>query len=107
MTHRRSFVAIIALLALGGCGEEGRRRYPANEGPSPPIAAPDLHDSRPDAAVLEPDGPGELDASAPAPPSPDDAGGPSDEVDNTLYWDAASTPTSDNVRGVDAGEPDR
>jgi hypothetical protein len=36
-----------------------------------------------------------------------DAAAPRDEIDNTIYWDAAIKPTSDHVRDVDAGEPDR
>jgi hypothetical protein len=67
-----------------------------------------LRDSLTDAAVAEPNGsPDDPDASALAPASPFDAGGSTEEIDNTVYWDAATTPTADNVRGIDAGEPDR
>lgn len=81
----------LGLLALTHCGEEGRAsRFPA----------PQLQDGLPPGAELDaalPDD--ELDASAPAADTTEDAG---DEF--VKYWDGSTTPTSDYVRHVDAGE---
>lgn len=84
----------VALAALTHCdGDERAGRF----------GAPQLHDQTPpeplpDAAAPE----DELDASAPA--TPDAAADTTDDF--VKYWDGSTTPTSDYVRHVDAGDVD-
>lgn len=84
------FVAIAGMWVggLAGCGDEGRahRVEPPVMSPEPPPSA------GPDASVPD----DELDAGTTAPPPDADDG-------FVKYWDGSTTPTADNVRGVDAG----
>lgn len=91
----RLAAAGLTLISLTHCNDDGRASR---------FADPQLQDRLPphtelDAAISGDD---ELDASvAPAPDTTDDAG---DEF--VKYWDGSTTPTSDYVRHVDAGEVD-
>jgi hypothetical protein len=96
-----------AALSLLGCEDGDRPRSAAN--PPAPISAPELRDNRSDAAAtdaVEP-APHPTTPSNPAPTSGDAGPGPREEIDNTIYWDAATKPTADHARGIDAGVPDR
>lgn len=86
------WLVAIAWMAVGGfagCGGEGRAQRvvePPGSSPEPPPSA------GPDASVPD----DVLDASTTAPPPDADDG-------FVKYWDGSTTPTADNVRGVDAG----
>jgi hypothetical protein len=101
-------LASLVFAAVAGCDDGTRSRFAANP-PSTPTGG-QLQSNLPDAAVIDTV---EHDAGVTPPPSePSDpvVGRPSsrtEEIDNTIYWDAATKPTADNVHGVDAGEPDR
>mgnify|MGYP007039558859 CR=1 FL=1 len=107
MKRRHLLITTLALVLLSSCKGGERDRFD-DSSPLPPDNG-SLRDSRADASI---GGSGGSGGSSSEPPSdtPDpirDAAAPRDEIDNTIYWDAATKPTSDHVRDVDAGEPDR
>jgi hypothetical protein len=108
MKARHLLSLSIAVAALVGCDEGTHSRFATDpENTSP---ADQLQGSLPDAAVVESvqrDAGVSPPASEPSGPIVGHPGSWTDEIDNTIYWDAATKPTADNVRGVDAGEPDR
>ena len=86
----------LALAGLTHCADDGRaQRFPDAQ----------LQDRTPPSALPDADLPEEeLDAGGPsAPDEPQDAGAGDEFV---KYWDGSTTPTSDYVRHVDAGEVD-
>jgi hypothetical protein len=104
--QRHLLITLLVLALLPSC-KSGDRARPGDSSPLPPDNG-NLHESRADASVSASSG---RDAGSEPPaeqPGPiRDAAVPREEIDNTLYWDAATRPTSDHVRDVDAGEPER
>jgi hypothetical protein len=106
MNVRHLLIACIVSAVLASCEEGSHGR--SDTGSPSPLPATSSRDV-PDAASTASETQNPVVTIIPPPPptrSVRDAGA-REEIDNTIYWDAATKPTADNVRGVDAGEPDR